>query len=74
MKKLEKLYIEFEIDKKSVLIKTEDFYKAVYDELKDNNILENFKVVYINFRDSFDNYQLQNIYKILSKPHLLKRI
>ena len=70
MKKLEKLYIEFEIDKKSVLIKTEDFYKAVYDELKDNNILENFKVVYINFRDSFDNYQLQNIYKILSKPHL----
>jgi len=72
LKKLEKLYIEFEIDKKSVLIKTEDFYKAVYDELKDNNILENFKVVYINFRDSFDNYQLQNIYKILSKPHLLK--
>jgi adenine-specific DNA-methyltransferase len=66
--KFEKLYQDFEIDKKLSISKNEEFYKIVADEVQ----LENLKVVHFSFKEEDDFKELQNLYKFLSPLHLLK--
>ncbi len=69
-KKIEKVYIDFEIDKKSAIKTTEGFYNFLKDFFDTNPIKIDF--VNIDFDKSYSSKQLQNIYKLLSPRHLLK--
>ncbi|EJF07365.1 type I restriction enzyme R protein [Thiovulum sp. ES] len=67
-KPFERLYIDFEIDKKLGITKNDDFYKIISQKID----LENLKVVHFSLNEEHDSKDLQNIYKLLSPEHLLK--
>ena len=71
-KKIERLYRDFEIDKKLFSSNTDEFYKSLKVILKSENLLKNIKFVRFNLNDKFRDKQLENIYKLLSPKHLLK--
>ena len=69
-KEVEKLYIDFEIEKKLSSRKTEYFYKLVSEIIKRKSLLENLEIVYFDLQE--EKLNQKNIYKLLSPPHLLK--
>ena len=73
IKKIQKFYRDFEIDKTSAKQKTSDFYTFLNVFFKeDKEILENLKFVYFTLNKKNSDTELKHIYKLLSPIHLLK--